>query len=141
MKAALFTALMAIAGAAVAEGQGILDLSGDWSHLVVVNLGTSGNRDPRGSEPSIPYLPEARARMMAEVPATGGDGQFERNTDPYIHYCEPLGLVRMFGYPGKVRFVQTPEAVYMLDENGPLFRVVWLNAKHPDDPDPQYLGH
>jgi hypothetical protein len=123
-----------------AQTAGIPDLSGDWQHAVVVNLG-GGNNVQRGSEPGIPYVPEARTRMMAEMPATGADGQFERNTDPYIHYCEPLGLVRMFGYPGKSRFIQTAEAVYILDENGPTFRVVWLNAKHPDDPDPQYLGH
>ena len=78
---------------------------------------------------------------MAETPATGADGRFELTTDPYIQYCEPLGVVRMFGYPSKTRFVQTPEAVYLLDEIGPTFRVVWLNAKHPDDPDPQYWGH
>src|SRR6185503_12148003 len=108
----LVACVAAIAVTVMADAQTIPDLSGDWQHPVVVNLGASGNQSPRGSEPGIPYLPEARARMMAEVPATGGDGQFERNTDPYIHYCEPLGLVRMFGYAGKTRFVQTPEAVY-----------------------------
>ncbi len=44
-------------------------------------------------------------------------------------------------WPAKTRFVQTPEAVYILHEVGPVYRIVWLNAKHPDDPDPQYWGH
>jgi hypothetical protein len=118
------------------------DLSGDWSHPVVVSLSAADPRAAaRGHEPDIPYQPWAREKTMSEVSTTGGDGQFERNTDPYVHYCEPLGLVRMFGYPGKTRFVQTPEAVYILDENGPTFRIVWLNSAHPEDPDPQYWGH
>jgi len=37
--------------------------------------------------------------------------------------------------------VQTPEAVYILHELGPFYRVVWMNAKHPEDPDPQWWGH
>lgn len=44
-------------------------------------------------------------------------------------------------YPAKVKFIQTPEAVYILHELGPVYRVVWMNAKHPEDPDPQYWGH
>jgi len=133
------TALSAALGAQ-ATPSSVPDLSGDWSHPVVVNL--SRDRGPvRGQESDIPYKPETLAKTMAEVSTTGNDGRFEQNTDPYVHYCEPLGLVRMFGYPGKSRFVQTPEAVYILDENGPTFRVVWLNSTHPDDPDPQYLGH
>jgi hypothetical protein len=79
---------------------------------------------------------------MKQVPPTGGpDSKFELTTDPYIHTCEPLGVGRIHNYPAKFRFIQTPEAVYILNEVGPQFRVVWLNAKHPDDPDPQYLGH
>jgi hypothetical protein len=95
----------------------------------------------RGKEPDVPYRPETVVRMMKETPASGGDGRFEQTTDPHIQYCEPLGLVRVFNNPSKTRFVQTPEAVYILHEIGPTYRVVWLNAKHPDDPDPQYWGH
>ncbi len=94
----------------------------------------------RGKEPDVPYRPETVVRMMKEIPASGGDGRFEQTTDPHIQYCEPLGLVRVFNNPSKTRFVQTPEAVYILHEIGPTYRVVWLNAKHPDDPDPQDLG-
>jgi hypothetical protein len=134
--------LQALAGAQAPGAPGIPDLSGDWFHPVVVSLSKVDPRAAmRGREPDIPYQPWAREKTMSEVSATGGDGRFEQNTDPYIHYCEPLGLVRMFGYPSKSRFIQTPEAVYILDEIGPTFRVVWLNATHPDDPDPQYWGH
>ena len=119
------------------------DLSGDWS---VVNFGQSlSAADPggrmRGKEPDIPYKPWALAKTMSEFPPTGPDANFERNTDPNIHYCEPLGLGRIYMYPAKTKFIQTPEAVYILHELGPAFRVIWLNAKHPEDPDPQYWGH
>lgn len=119
------------------------DLSGDWA---LVNFGQSlSAADPggrlRGKEPDISYKPWALAKTMSEVPPTGPDANFERNTDPNIHYCEPLGLGRIYMYPAKTKFIQTPEAVYILHELGPAFRVVWLNAKHPEDPDPQYWGH
>ncbi len=119
------------------------DLSGDWS---VAGIGQSlSAADPggrmRGKEPDIPYKPWALASTLAQVPPTGPDANFERNTDPAIHYCEPLGLGRIYMYPGKTRFIQTTEAVYMLHEIGPVYRVIWLNAKHPEDPDPQYWGH
>jgi hypothetical protein len=95
----------------------------------------------RGKEPDIPYKPWALAYTMAQVPPTGPDARYETNTDPAIHYCEPLGLGRIYMYPAKTKFIQTPEAVYILHELGPAFRIVWLNTKHPDDPDPQYWGH
>ncbi len=144
------TALMALAAApasvfAQAGSSAIPDLSGDWE----IGLGGIGQSlsaaDPggrmRGKEPDIPYLPKALQKTLSEVPPTGPDSRYEATTDPAIHYCEPLGLGRIYMYPAKTRFVQTPEAVYLLHEIGPAFRVVWLNAKHPADPDPQYWGH
>lgn len=125
------------------------DLSGDWvrdnrpgrvtnsQSLSVADRGAA----MRGKEPDIPYQPWALEYTMKQVPPTGGDHKFELTTDPYIHTCEPLGVGRIHNYPAKFRFVQTPEAVYILNEVGPQFRIVWLNAKHPEDPDPQYLGH
>lgn len=121
------------------------DLSGDWA-LGLGGIGQSlSAADPggrmRGKEPDIPYKPWALAYTMAQVPPTGPDAKYETNTDPAIHYCEPLGLGRIYMYPAKTKFIQTPDAVYILHELGPAFRVIWLNAKHPDDPDPQYWGH
>ncbi len=119
------------------------DLSGDWS---VAGIGQSMSAaDPggrmRGKEPDIPYQPWSLEYTMKQVPPTGPDAMFERTTDPAIHTCEPLGLGRIYMYPGKTRFIQTTEAVYLLHEIGPAYRVVWMNAQHPEDPDPQYWGH
>src|SRR5687767_4249648 len=121
---------------------GIPDLSGDWSHAALTSLSLA---DPagrqRGQEGDIPYQPWALAKMLSERPASGVSGDYANTTDPHLKYCEPLGLSRAYNNPAKVRFVQTPEAVYILHETGPTFRVVWLNSKHPDDPDPQFWGH
>jgi hypothetical protein len=121
---------------------GTPDLSGDWSHPASTSLSLAdptGRR--RGQEGDIPYQPWALAKMMAERPAAGAEGDYANSTDPHLMYCEPLGVSRAYNNPGKVRFVQTPEAVYILHETGPTFRVVWLNSRHPDEPDPQYWGH
>lgn len=68
----------------------------------------------RGKEPDISYTPNGLAKTMSEVPPTGPDAQYELTTDPSIHYCEPLGLGRIYMYPAKVKFIQTPEAVVTL---------------------------
>jgi len=121
------------------------DLSGDWA----AGAGGFGQSlsaaDPggrmRGKEPDIKYLPWGLQTTLAAVPPTGPDARYEATTDPQMHYCEPHGVGRIYMHPVKVRYVQTPEAVYILHEMGPVFRVVWLNADHPEDPDPQYWGH
>ena len=122
------------------------DLSGDWA--LDSKKGGVGQSislsDPqgklRGKEPDIPYQPWALQKMLSEFPPTGPDTQYDKTTDPYIKYCEPLGIGRIYMYPARTRFVQTPDAVYILHEQGEQFRVVRLNSKHPDDPDPQYWG-
>jgi hypothetical protein len=127
----------------------VADLSGDWA--MTLGPGSAGigqslsAADPagrmRGKEPDIPYQAWALEYTMRQNPPTGPDAKFELTTDPYIHTCEPHGLGRVYMFPAKTRFVQTPEAVYILYETGPTFRIVWLNARHPEDPDPQYWGH
>ena len=123
------------------------DLSGDWAaDNARGGFGQSlSAADPggklRGQEPDIKYLPWALQRTLSENPPSGPDAKYEATTDPQIHYCEPHGVGRIYMHPVKVRYVQTPEAVYILHEMGPVFRIVWMNANHPEDPDPQYWGH
>jgi hypothetical protein len=125
----------------------IPDLSGDWTpDTARGGFGQSlSAADPggrmRGKEPDIKYLPWALQRTLAEVPPTGPDAQYELTTDPQMHYCEPHGVGRIFMHPIKTKLVQTPEAVYILHEMGPVFRMVRMNENHPEDPDPQYWGH
>jgi hypothetical protein len=123
------------------------DLSGDWSPDrsrggmgQSLSLSDIGGRK-RGNEDDIPYQPWARAKTLSEKTSTGPDPQFEATTDPQVIYCEPPGTPHIYLWPIKTRFIQNAEAVYILYELGPFFRVVWLNGKHPDDPDPQWWGH
>ncbi len=100
-------------------------------------------RHPRprgGNEDDIPYQPWAREKTLSERTSTGPDPQFGNTTDPQVLYCEPPGVPHIYLWPIKTKFIQTPEAVYILHELGPFYRVVRLNSKHPDDPDPQWWG-
>ena len=123
------------------------DLSGDWAPDgrrggIGQSLSVSDIRgQKRGQEEDIPYLPWAREKTMSERTSTGPDPQFGNTTDPQVLYCEPPGVPHIYLWPIKHRFVQTPDAVYILHELGPFYRVVWLNTKHPEDPDPQWWGH
>jgi hypothetical protein len=124
-----------------------VDLSGDWApdpkrggigqSLSLSDIG--GRR--RGKEGDIPYQQWALEKTLSEKPSTGADSQFDQTTDPQVLYCEPPGVPHIYMWPIKTKFIQTAEAVYILHELGPFFRVVWLNTKHPEDPDPQWWGH
>jgi hypothetical protein len=123
------------------------DLSGDWAPDnkrggigQSLSLSDTGGRQ-RGKETDIPYQPWALAKTLSEKTSTGADPQFDQTTDPQVIYCEPPGVPHIYLWPIKTKFIQTPEAVYILHELGPFFRVVWLNSKHPADVDPQWWGH
>jgi hypothetical protein len=125
----------------------VADLSGDWAPDPKrggigqsLSLSDNGGRQ-RGKETDIPYLPWAREKTLSERSSTGPDQGFANTTDPQVLYCEPPGVPHIYLWPIKTKLVQTPEAVYILHEYGPFFRVVWLNSKHPEDPDPQWWGH
>ena len=123
------------------------DLAGDWEpdrrrggfgqSLSITDMG--GRK--RGQEDDIPYQPWAREKTMAEKPSTGPDPKFGESTDPQILFCEPPSVPHIYLWPIKTKFIQTPEAVYILHELGPFYRIVWLNSKHPEDTDPQWWGH
>jgi hypothetical protein len=137
--------------AAAAQGQGasakVPDLSGDWTPDgrrggigQSMSIADNGGKQ-RGKEPDIPYQPWAREKTLSERPSTGPEPFFGSTTDPQVLYCEPPGVPHIYLWPIKTKFIQTPEAVYILHEYGPFYRIVWLNSKHPEDPDPQWWGH
>jgi hypothetical protein len=123
------------------------DLSGDWAPDpkrggIGQSLSISDNAGRnRGKEPDIPYQPWALKQTLSERPSTGGGSEFDKTTDPQVLYCEPPGVPHIYLWPIKTKFVQTAEAVFILHELGPFFRMVRLNSKHPEDPDPQWWGH
>lgn len=120
----------------------IPDLSGNWLAGPVVQ--SISQADPagklRGKEPDIPYQEWSLKKTLSEYPPTGPDARFEVTTDPWIMYCEPPALWRVYIQPGRSKFVQTPDAVYIFHEIMQQFRVVRLNSEHPADPDPAWWG-
>jgi hypothetical protein len=87
---------------------------------------------PAGAE-GAPYQPWAAKKVL--------ESYKNRAIDDPTARCLPPGIPRLtsFGlFP--VQFVQTPKQVIILYEYMNLFRVIPLNAKHPQDADPGYLG-
>ena len=93
----------------------------------------SSNDRPAGRE-GAPYQPWAAQKVMEAFNRRGID-------DP-TSQCLPAGLPRtvMLGlFPQQI--VQTPTQIVMLYEYMNVFRVIPLNAKHPDDIIPSYMGN
>jgi hypothetical protein len=93
----------------------------------------SSNDRPAGRE-GAPYHPWAAKKVLEAFNRRGID-------DP-TSLCLPAGLPRivMLGlFPQQ--FIQTPTQVVILYEYMNVFRVIPLNAKHPDDLIPSYMGN
>jgi hypothetical protein len=85
------------------------------------------------TEPA-PYKPEVAPRVLESFAKRGID-------DP-AGLCLPLGVPRLalVGlFP--VQIVQTPAQIVILHEYMSVFRVIPLNAEHPADIVPTYMGH
>lgn len=102
-------------------------------------LDPSAPANPSSSEPppggeAAPYQPWAAKKVVEAFNRRGID-------DPTTH-CLPPGLPRANNvslFP--IQIVQTPRQIVFLYEYMGLFRVIPLNAKHPDDLLPSYMGH
>ena len=93
----------------------------------------SSNDRPAGRE-GAPYQPWAAQKVLEAFNRRGID-------DPTAK-CLPAGIPRtiMLGlFPQQ--FVQTSTQIVMLYEYMNVFRVIPLNAKHPDDLLPSYMGN
>jgi len=93
----------------------------------------SSNDRPANRE-GAPYQPWAAQKVLEAFNRRGID-------DP-TSQCLPAGLPRtvMLGlFPQQI--VQTPTQIIMLYEYMNVFRVIPLNAKHPDDIIPSYTGN
>jgi hypothetical protein len=84
----------------------------------------------RQAEP-IPYQPWAAQKVL--------ESYNRRYIDNPVARCIPqLDLGAGALYPNQ--FIQTPQVVVILVESRHVYRLIPLNEKHPDDPDPSYLG-
>jgi len=119
-------------------------IKGSWDEANAGNgLGGTG-KDPNapvslGSTARVPgaagapYQPWAAKKVL--------DSYKNRGIDDPTARCLPAGIPRLvsFGlFP--VQIVQTPQQVVILYEYMNVFRVIPMNAKHPDDMEPTYLG-
>ena len=133
----------ASSGTAQAQAGSMPDLSGDWNSTGPGSSGCGWNpADPQCSklEDGTPYQPWALDKLKSERPGYGPNKTFDNTTDPHMLYCDPMAGPRVYFNPSKFKFVQTPEAVYILYEYGPYWVNVRMNGKHPDDPDPTWWG-
>jgi hypothetical protein len=101
------------------------DFSGVWNGGGPVGDLTQGLA--KGEK--IPLLPEAEALMKSR----------DSKDDPEAN-CLPTGVPRIAPYPWRI--VQTPTHVFFLFEgNIHSYRQIFMNGKHPEDPDPTWYGH
>jgi hypothetical protein len=119
---------LAPTGPAPKLADGTPDLTGVWLG------GGAGDADiasPRGLKPgdSVVMLPWAEEVVKNR----------QSKEDPEAN-CLPAGIPRGSPYPWRI--VQTPTHYFVLYEgNIHSYRQIFMNAKHPDDPDPTWFGH
>jgi hypothetical protein len=119
---------LAPTGPAAKLADGTPDLSGVW-------LG-SGGSDADISNPKSLKAGEEVSMLpwAAEVVK-----HRQSKEDPEAN-CLPAGIPRGSPYPWRI--VQTPTLYFILYEgNIHSYRQIFMNAKHPDDPDPTWYGH
>jgi hypothetical protein len=104
---------------------GTPDLSGVWNGGGPV--GDLAQGLAKGE--TIPLLPAAKTLMESR----------QSKDDPEAN-CLPTGVPRIAPYPWRI--VQTPTHIFFLFEgNIHSYRQIFINGKHPDDPDPTWYGH
>lgn len=85
-----------------------------------------------------PLLPAASEVLEKRI-AMSEKGEPWTNT---LMQCLPGGVPEMiFGSPYPVQIIETPGQVTMLYEMYNHFRVIYMNGKHPEDPDPTFMGN
>lgn len=85
-----------------------------------------------------PLLPWATALLEKRIRMSQEGAPFA-NT---LTQCLPGGVpLMMFGAPYPVQILETAGQVTMLFEEQNHFRLIHLNATHPEDPDPTFMGH
>jgi len=115
-------------GPAPKLADGTPDLSGVWlgSAASMADISDPKTLKPGSQVVMLPWAAEVvKHRQWKEDP--------EAN-------CLPGGIPRGSPYPWRI--VQTPTHYFMLFEgNIHSYRQIFMNGKHPDDPDPTWYGH
>ncbi len=120
-----------------AAGSSTPDLSGVW-------LRAGGGNVFDLPLDSAPLQPGARAKFNTEKNAHGPNVvlDFASNTDPFIKYCDPLGVPRVLLANHPFKIVQAAGEVIILYERSHDFREVYMDGRtHPQDLDPSWWGN
>jgi len=108
------------------------DRVGTWEEANQgVGVPEPGKRRPVTQGGPPPYQPWAAKKALESY-------NLRRIDEPVARCLPELDLPGIALYP--IQIVQTPQTIVILIEQRHLFRVIPLNAKHPDDLDPGYLG-
>jgi hypothetical protein len=97
---------------------------------------TSGQVTPfavRGAQEKAPYQPWAAQKVLDSFNRRGIDDPMARCLSPGVPRTTTMGLFPM-------QIVQTPKTIVMLFEVFHVFRVIQMDAKHPDDLEASFMG-
>lgn len=97
---------------------------------------TTGQVTPfavRGAPEKAPYQPWAAEKVLESFNRRGIDDPMARCLSPGVPRTTTMGLFPM-------QIVQTPKTIVMLFEVFHVFRVIQIDAKHPDDLEASFMG-
>jgi hypothetical protein len=97
---------------------------------------TTGQVTPfavRGAQEKAPYQPWAAQKVLESFNRRGIDDPMARCLAPGVPRTTTMGLFPM-------QILQTPKTIVMLFEVFHVFRVIQIDAKHPDDLEPSFMG-
>ncbi len=93
----------------------------------------AASRPPAPAREPAPYQPWAAAKVLEFFNRRGIDDPEASCAAPGVPRITTIGLFPM-------QIVQTPQTVVILFEVFHVFRIIPINAKHPDDLEPSYMG-
>src|SRR5579871_2700527 len=86
--------------------------------------------------------PSAKQKFDAAQHGPNAALNFAANNDPYIRYCDPLGVPRILLANHPFKIVQAPGELIILYERSRGFREIYMDGReHPKDLDPSWFGH
>jgi len=104
------------------------DISGVW-------LGDGGNNRNLLLQPALPLMqPWVKAKFNSQGVAS--------DPDPFVEFCEPLGVSRVLLENTPLKIVPASGEVVIFYERNHDFREIYTDGRqHPKDPDPSWWGH
>jgi hypothetical protein len=127
--------------ATAAHPTGPGSLNGKWNTVGYKGSARNSARDRvhRTVDGKWPPLLPAAAQLLEQRLKMADEGKPFPTT---LHACLPGGVPEMiFGSPYLMQFIESPGQITILHEMFNLFRVIYMDASHPADPEPTYLGH